>query len=50
MSALTNLLETKENNLCSVYFSSGFPELNDTKTIIQALDANGVDFIEVGMP
>jgi tryptophan synthase alpha chain len=50
MSLLTNLLETKENRLCSVYFSSGFPELNDTKKIIQELDANGVDFIEVGLP
>lgn len=50
MSLLTNLLSTKENRLCSVFFSAGFPELNDTKKIIQSLDAHGVDFIEVGLP
>ena len=36
--------------MCSVYFSSCFPELNDTVKIIQGLDASGVDFIEVGLP
>tara|TARA_B100000809_G_scaffold266851_1_gene332195 strand:+ start:4831 stop:5598 length:768 start_codon:yes stop_codon:yes gene_type:complete len=50
MSLLTNLLETKQNRLCSVYFSSGFPKLEDTVKIIQGLDASGVDFIEVGLP
>lgn len=50
MSALTSLLDSKESRLCSVYFSSGFPELNDTVKIIQGLDASGVDFIEVGLP
>lgn len=50
MSGLTNLLETKENRLCSVYFSSGFPKLDDTVEIIQSLDKNGIDFIEVGLP
>lgn len=50
MSLLTNLLEEKENGLCSIYFSSGFPKLHDTVTIIQELDKSGIDFIEVGMP
>ncbi len=50
MSALSNLLDSKSQRLCSVFFSAGFPELDDTKKIIQDLDANGVDFIEVGMP
>ena len=50
MSALKSLLDIKQNRLCSVYFSSGFPELNDTVKIIQGLDASGVDFIEVGLP
>ena len=50
MSALKNLLDTKQNRLCSVYFSSGFPKLHDTAKIIRSLDANGIDFIEVGMP
>lgn len=50
MSLLLDLLKTKEERLCSVFFSAGFPKLNDTKKIIQDLDANGVDFIEVGLP
>lgn len=50
MSALTKLLDTKDSRLCSVYFSSGFPKLEDTVQIIQNLDKSGIDFIEVGMP
>jgi tryptophan synthase alpha chain len=50
MSKLIELLEKKQERLCSVYFSSGFPNLNDTAKIIKKLDANGIDFIEVGMP
>jgi len=33
-----------------VFFSAGFPKLDDTVKIIEGLDANGVDFIEVGLP
>lgn len=50
MSKLNKLFEQKSENLLSVYFSSGFPELNDTTKIIEGLSANGVDFIEVGLP
>ncbi|MFC2110437.1 tryptophan synthase subunit alpha [Bacteroidota bacterium] len=50
MSALIELLQTKQNRLCSVFFSAGFPKLDDTATIIKDLSANGVDFIEVGLP
>ena len=50
MSLLSDLLNSKSQKLCSVFFSAGFPALNDTKKIIQDLDANGVDFIEVGLP
>ena len=34
----------------SVYFTAGFPQLNDTATIIKELERNGVDLIEIGMP
>lgn len=50
MNLLKKLLNEKTNRLCSVFFSAGFPQLDDTKKIIQDLDANGVDFIEVGLP
>ncbi|MFK5879492.1 MAG: tryptophan synthase subunit alpha [Flavobacteriaceae bacterium] len=50
MSRLKELFITKNQNLCSVFFTAGFPNLNDTTTIIERLGANGVDFIEVGLP
>lgn len=42
------LLEDKK--LLSIYFTAGFPELNDTISIIQDLEKNGVDMIEIGLP
>ena len=36
--------------LLSIYFTAGYPQLNDTVTIIKALEANGVDMIEIGLP
>ncbi|AOW22126.1 tryptophan synthase subunit alpha [Urechidicola croceus] len=50
MNSLKELFKNKNKNLCSVYFTSGFPNLNDTTTIIESLGSNGVDFLEVGMP
>ncbi|WP_242204834.1 tryptophan synthase subunit alpha [Aestuariivivens insulae] len=36
--------------LLSIYFTAGYPNLNDTVTIIQDLEKNGVDMIEIGLP
>lgn len=36
--------------LLSIYFTAGYPELNDTVTIIKSLEDNGVDMIEIGLP
>ncbi|SDB49272.1 tryptophan synthase, alpha chain [Flavobacteriaceae bacterium MAR_2010_188] len=36
--------------LLSIYFTAGFPEINDTVTIIKALEVSGVDMIEIGLP
>ena len=44
------LFETKKENILSVYFTAGFPNLYDTVEIIQQLEKNGVDLIEIGMP
>jgi tryptophan synthase alpha chain len=40
----------KEGKLLSIYFTAGFPELDDTVEIIQRLQASGVDMIEIGLP
>ncbi|MET3046846.1 tryptophan synthase subunit alpha [Flavobacterium covae] len=36
--------------LLSLYFTAGYPTLNDTVHIIQELEKNGVDMIEIGLP
>ena len=47
---IDQLFETKQENILSVYLTAGFPNLNNTVTIIQELEKNGVDLIEIGMP
>jgi tryptophan synthase alpha chain len=42
------LQETKK--ILSIYFSAGYPNLNDTVQIIQDLEKSGVDMIEIGLP
>ncbi|MBA5628676.1 tryptophan synthase subunit alpha [Moheibacter lacus] len=42
------LAENKK--LLSIYFTAGFPNLNDTKSIIENLEKSGVDMVEIGLP
>ncbi|WP_225556158.1 tryptophan synthase subunit alpha [Flavobacterium columnare] len=36
--------------ILSLYFTAGYPSLNDIVHIIQELEKNGVDMIEIGLP
>ena len=40
----------ENKKIVSIYFSAGYPNLNDTVQIIQDLEKNGVDMIEIGLP
>ncbi len=40
----------ENKKIVSIYFTAGFPELNDTVTIIKELERSGVDLIEIGLP
>ncbi|MEA1786823.1 tryptophan synthase subunit alpha [Arenibacter sp. GZD96] len=40
----------EDKKLLSIYFTAGYPKLEDTVTIIQELEKNGVDMIEIGLP
>lgn len=40
----------ENKKLLSIYFTAGFPNLNDTVTIIEELEKSGVDMIEIGLP
>lgn len=50
MNSIQKIFQEKDRNLLSIYFTCGYPELNDTNTVIKALEKNNVDFIEVGLP
>lgn len=50
MNRITNLFETKRNGILSVYFTAGYPQLNDTVTILKELQNKGVNMVEVGIP
>ena len=50
MNRINKLFENGKKNILSVYFTAGYPELNDTPDIIRELDKSGVDMIEIGMP
>lgn len=36
--------------LLSIYFTAGYPELEDTVPVIESLQASGADMIEIGLP
>ena len=40
----------EDKKLLSIYFTAGYPNINDTVTIIQNLEKSGVDMIEIGLP
>lgn len=50
---MMNRIQTKlkeDKKLLSIYFTAGFPNLDDTISIIQNLEQSGVDMIEIGLP
>jgi tryptophan synthase alpha chain len=47
---INQLFATKKENILSIYFTAGFPRLDDTVEIIQQLEQNSVDLIEIGIP
>lgn len=44
------LQENSDEKLLSIYFTAGYPNLNDTVGIIQDLEKSGVGMIEIGLP
>ncbi len=40
----------ENKKLLSIYFTAGYPKLDDTVPIIQELEKAGVDMIEIGLP
>ncbi|MGB4414566.1 MAG: tryptophan synthase subunit alpha [Paludibacter sp.] len=50
MNRINKLFQQKSENILSVYFTAGFPKLEDTLPILKCLQANGVDLVEIGVP
>ena len=50
MNSIQQLFQKKDKNLLSIYFTCGYPKLEDTTKVIASLEQSGVDFIEVGLP
>src|SRR5256885_11020870 len=50
MSRLKELFEKKKKNILNVYCTAGYPKLESTLEVMTALEKNGADMIELGMP
>lgn len=50
MNRITDLFNKKKNNVLNVFFTAGFPQLNDTTRILEILEKSGADMVEIGMP
>lgn len=50
MNRIDKLFDKEKNGVLSVYFTAGFPNLNDTVPVIESLEKNGVKLIEIGIP
>jgi tryptophan synthase alpha chain len=47
---LTDLFSKKQKNILSVFYTAGFPNLDDTVPIAVHLEEAGADIIEIGIP
>lgn len=50
MNRLEELFQRKKSNVLNMYCTAGFPQLNSTLEVMKALQNNGADIIELGMP
>ena len=50
MSRIKKIFETKGKNILNIYCSAGYPQLDSTLDVMNALQQHGADIIELGMP
>lgn len=50
MNRITKLFQEKKKDILSIYFTAGFPKLEDTRIVLAALQEAGTDLVEIGMP
>jgi tryptophan synthase alpha chain len=50
MNRINQLFNNKQKNILSVYFTAGYPKPEDTVPVLKALQSNGIDLVEIGIP
>ncbi|SIS72633.1 tryptophan synthase subunit alpha [Belliella pelovolcani] len=50
MNRIHTLFQNKKERVLSIYFTAGFPALEDTLPTMQAIESAGADIIEIGVP
>lgn len=50
MNRINQLFSRQKNNILSIYFCAGHPTLTGTADTLKALEKNGVQMIEIGIP
>ena len=50
MNRIEDLFKKKSKNILSVFYTGGFPKLNDTTVVAKELEKAGADLIEIGIP
>jgi len=50
MNRINRLFKQKQENILSIFFTAGYPELESTNQVLKALMSHEVDLVEVGIP
>jgi tryptophan synthase alpha chain len=50
MKRINKLFSEKKKNILNIYCTAGYPQLNSTVEVMRALQQNGADIIELGIP
>jgi tryptophan synthase alpha chain len=50
MNRINTLFQEKKNNILSIYYTAGYPNLEDTVRIAEQLEQAGADMLEIGFP
>ena len=50
MNRINYLFQNKNKEILSIYVTAGFPKLEDTLAVLEAIQEGGADLIEIGLP
>jgi len=50
MNRIDKVFAQHDKKILSIYFTAGFPHLNDTLPVLQCIQQSGADMVELGMP